>query len=94
MRFVDDPKASQHVKAFLAAAETGAGLPPLYATLKRDFSGRSKDGAVKSVLKGQRVRVVDVGKFGDLGVTTDIDDPKRADVRATLAEMSEYSDKP
>jgi hypothetical protein len=24
MRFVDDPKASQHVKAFLAAAEIGA----------------------------------------------------------------------
>jgi hypothetical protein len=49
---------------------------------------------VKTLLRGQRVRGVDVGKFGDFGATTDIDDPKRADVRATLAEMSEYSDKP
>jgi hypothetical protein len=37
---------------------------------------------------------MDMGKFGDFGAATDIDNPKRADVRATLAEMSDYSDKP
>jgi hypothetical protein len=45
MRFVEEgSKTSPHVKAFLAAAESGAALPALYATLRRDFSGRDKAG--------------------------------------------------
>jgi hypothetical protein len=94
MRFVDNPHASHHVNAFVAAAERGAALPALYATLKRDFSARDKGGSVKSLLKGQRVRVTDLAKFGDVGATTDLTEAKQAEARATWAEMTDYSDKP
>jgi hypothetical protein len=40
----EDPKTSPHVRAFLAATERGAAIPALYATLKRDFSGRDNNG--------------------------------------------------
>jgi hypothetical protein len=95
MRFVEEgSKTSPHVKAFLTAAESGAALPALYATLKRDFSGRDKTGNVKLLLTGQRVRVTEVWKAGDLGVTTDLDEAKRDEARSTWAEMSDYSDVP
>jgi hypothetical protein len=48
---------------------------------------------VKALLKGQRVRVTDVGKFGDIGATTDFTEAKRDEVRLTWAEMSDYSNK-
>jgi len=61
MRFVEEgSKTSPHVKAFLAAAESGAALPALYATLRRDFSGRDKAGGVKLLLEGQRVRITEI----------------------------------
>lgn len=95
MRFVEtDPKTSPPVRAFLAAAENGAELPALYATLKRDFSGRDKLGGVKLLLTGQRVRVTDVRRSGDVGATTDLADAKHAEARATWREMSDYSDRP
>ena len=94
MRFMEDPKASPHVKALLKSAESQSPLPPLYASLKRDFAGRDGSGAATLLLTGQRVRIVDVGKFGDFGATVNLAEPTRADVRVTLAEMSGYSDVP
>jgi hypothetical protein len=56
-------------------------LPPLFATLKRDFSGRLL-GPV-ALKKGQRVRITDAGRFGDVGVTTDLDEAVRYLARAS-----------
>jgi hypothetical protein len=94
MRFVENAKSEPAVIAFIKATESGAALPLLYATLKRDFSGRDKTGAVKALLKGQRVRVTDISKFGDIGATTDFTEAKRDEARVTWAEMSDYSNKP
>jgi cyclic nucleotide-binding protein len=44
---------------------------------------------VKLLLKGQRVRITGAWKAGDVGVTTDLDEVKRDEARATWAEMSE-----
>src|SRR3569833_3937087 len=99
MRFAEDPKSEPAVKAFLEAHDRGTPLPALYATLKRDLSGRNRTpdkygenvGTAKLLLKGQRVRVMQVTGFGDYGVTAVLDDDKNDEARATLAEMTDYS---
>ena len=52
------------MKAFIEDWSEAAS-PALYATLKRDFSGRGSDGAVKVLLTGQRVRLTFVTGCGD-----------------------------
>ena len=102
LRFAEDPKSEPAVKALLDAHAAGLPLPPLYATLKRDLSGRNRKpdkygenvGTAKLLLKGQRVRVMQVTGFGDYGVTTVLEDDKNDEARATLAEMTALSGKP
>jgi hypothetical protein len=92
-KFRENPTEIPAVKAFIEARNE-AERPALYATLKRDFSGRGSDGVVKILLNGQRVRVNFITGFGDYGVTTAVDDPKHHEARAVLAEMTDYSNRP
>ena len=69
-------------------------LRMLYATTKREFSGRGVDGIIVKLSAGDRVRVTDVGQFGDVGVTQLLDEPKAYQARASLAELSNFSGRP
>ena len=42
--------------------------------------------------KGERVRVVDAGKFGDVGVTTNMDGADIAMARASVDELQDFGD--
>jgi hypothetical protein len=91
-RVMDDPSAPECLRFFLRAARgphLGA-LPPLFATLKRDFSGRLL--APVPLKKGQRVRITDAGRFGDIGVTTDLDEPMKYLARASVDELESFSE--
>ena len=71
---MDDPASPESLRFFLKVASGPSlpgGLPPLFATTKVDLAGRTLSAALV-VRKGERVRVVDAGKFGDVGVTTDL----------------------
>jgi hypothetical protein len=58
MRFVEHAKSEPVVLTFIKAAESGAALPLLYATLKRDFSGRDKSADVlRARIEAARQRV-------------------------------------
>jgi hypothetical protein len=96
--YLTDPKTPASLRTFLEAAlaETKAIvlLPELYATTKRDFSGRSMDGVLIKLSAGDRVRVTDIGQFGDLGITQLFDEPKAYQARASLAELSNFSGRP
>jgi hypothetical protein len=95
-RFVEELPAKQPaVAAFLEAARGGAPLPPLYATLKFTYPARDRSGAVFELVPGQRVRVTQVGKFGDVGITVHLDEEKGYfDARMSLSEMESYSERP
>jgi hypothetical protein len=64
-QYLADPKTPASVRAFLEAAladpPPAGGPPPLFATLKRDFSGRGAGGEIVKMKAGERVRVVDAG---------------------------------
>jgi len=66
----------------LAEQRVGA-LPELYATTKRDFAGRGEAGVVM-IRTGNRVRVNDVGRFNDIGITLQINEAKSYQARAAL----------
>lgn len=89
----EDPTTLPVVKVFIEAWND-ADRPALYATLKRGFAARGKDGMVKVLYTGERVRVTFITGFGDYGVTTALDEQQHHEARATLAEMTDYSDKP
>jgi hypothetical protein len=61
----------------------------LFATLKRDFSGRLL--APVALKKGQRVRV-DASRFGDVGVTIDLDEAVKYLARASVDELENFSE--
>jgi hypothetical protein len=91
-KYIDDPKAPQALRSFLAAACQGtsaANLSTLFATLRRDVAGRGPDGVV-ALPAGKRVRVVEAGLFGDLGVTSDANS-LRDEVRVAVAELEKFS---
>jgi len=75
----------------LADPPPAGGPPPLFATLKRDFPGRGAGGEIVKMKTGERVRVVDAGRFGDVGITLILDDPKAYQARATLGELTNFS---
>lgn len=90
-----DPKTPPSVRAFLEAALADpppiSGLPPLFATTKRDFPGRGAGGEIVKLKAGDRVRVVDAGRFGDVGITAVLDETKLYQARAVLAELTGFS---
>ena len=89
---MDDPSAPECLRFFLRAARgqhLGA-LPPLFATLKCDFSGRL--AAPVALRKGERVRVTDAGRFGDVGVTTDLEGAATYMARASVDELEKFSE--
>ena len=91
---MEDPASPECLRFFLQAAgkpNLPGGLPSLYATLKRDFSGRLL--APVALKKGQRVRVTDAGRFGDVVVTTDLDEAVRYLARASIDELENFSDR-
>jgi len=94
--YLADPKTPSSLRTFLevALAEPAGLLPELYATTKREFSGRGVDGIIVKLSAGDRVRVTDVGQFGDVGVTQLLDEPKAYQARASLAELSNFSGRP
>ena len=53
------------VQNFLDANTAGTPLPPLFASTKREFSGRARGGAIVKIVEGQRVRVLRPYKSGD-----------------------------
>ena len=90
----DDPSAPECLRFFLRIARGRSlpgGLPPLFATLKRDFSGRLL--APVALKKGERVRVTDAGRFGDVGVTTDLEETVRYLARASVDELENFSER-
>jgi hypothetical protein len=95
VEYLADPKTPASVRAFLDAAfadpPPASGLPPLFGTLKRDFSGRGAGGEVIKMKAGERARVVDVGRFGDVGITLILDETKLYQARAVLAELTDFS---
>jgi hypothetical protein len=100
MKFADhlaDPKTPISVRAFLQAAlaeRRPTELPQLFATTTRAFSGRDASGAVVKLKAGDRVRVTDAGRFGDVGITQMLDEPKLYQARAVLAELTGFSSWP
>jgi hypothetical protein len=58
--------------------------------LKRDFSGRLL--APVALRKGERVRVTDAGRFGNVGVTTDLEEAVKYLARASLDELENFSE--
>ena len=58
------------VQNFLDANTAGTPLPPLFASTKREFSGRARGGAIVKIAEGQRVRILRPYKSGDVGITT------------------------
>ena len=80
------------LEAVLAEPKTTAGLPELYAKSKREFSARTAHG-ITFIRPGDRVRVTDVDRFGSVGMTTILDEPKAHQVRAGLQELSDFSGK-
>jgi hypothetical protein len=93
-RVMEDPSAPECLRFFLRAARAPhlGALPPLFATLKRDFSGRL--AAPVAPRKGERVRVTDAGKFGDVGVTTHLDEPVIYMARASVDELERFAEAP
>ena len=96
--YLADPKTPMSLRAFLevALAEPKAVgfLPELYGTIRRPFSGRSMDGILVKLNTGDRVRVTDVGQFGDVGITQLLDEPKDYQARASLTELTNFSARP
>ena len=90
---MDDPSAPECLRFFLRVARGQSlpgGLPTLFATLKREFSGRLL--APVTLKKGQRVRVTDAGRFGDVGVTTDLEESVKYLARASVDELETFSE--
>jgi hypothetical protein len=67
-------------------------LPPLFATLKRDFSGRTFAGAVVKLRAGERVRLTDAGQFGDVGITTHLEEATAHMARASVDELERFGE--
>jgi hypothetical protein len=95
VRVMDDPSAPECLRFFLRAARGPhlGSLPPLFATLKHDFSGRTFGGLVVRMRAGERARVTDAGRFGDVGVTTELDEAIKSLVRASVDEFENFSDR-
>ena len=94
--YLADPKTPPSLHAFLEAAlaeQRVGALPELYATTRRDFAGRGEAGVVM-ICTGDRVRVNDVGRFNDVGITLQIDEPKAYQARAALSELTDFSVRP
>jgi len=92
---MDDPKSPDCLRFFLKVASGPSlpgGRPPLFATLKQDMSGRVAGPVM--LRQGQRVRVVDAGEFGDVGVTTDLDGADVAMARAGVDELERFAEAP
>ena len=92
---LDDPTSPECLRFFLKVASGPSlpgGRPPLFATLKQDMSGRLT--APVKLRKGERVRVVDAGKFGDVGVTTDLEGADAAMARASVDELERFAEAP
>ncbi len=92
-RVMDDPTTPECLQFFLRVARGQSlpgGLPPLFATLKRDFSGRLL--APVALKKGERVRVTDAGRFGDVGVTINLDEGIIYMARASVDELERFSE--
>lgn len=58
-----------------------AALPELYATTRRGLPGRGAGGIAVRIDEAARVRVINVGKAGDVGVTSIMDETKRDQAR-------------
>jgi hypothetical protein len=93
--YLDDPKTPSSVRAFLGAAladpPVAGGLPPLFGTLRHDFPGRGEGGATIQMKAGDRVRVTDAGRVGDVGITLRLDETKNYQARAALIELTALS---
>jgi len=94
---MDDPASPDCLRFFLQGASKASipgGLPPLFATLKLGLSGRTVAGAVVKLRAGERVRVTNAGPFGDVGVTTHLDEPAAYMARTSVDELERFSDAP
>ena len=82
-----DPKTPRSLRAFLESAlaepKNAQNLPDLYATTKREFAGQAGGGVIVKLKTGERVRVTNVGKFGDVGITNILEEPKAYQARAS-----------
>ncbi len=81
------------LEAALAEPKTATNLPELYANTTRAFSSRGAGGTIVRISAGDRVRVTDVGQFGDVGITNFFDEPKAYQARASLGELTNFSGK-
>lgn len=103
---IDDESQPKCLREFLRFKRTPAisrygETPPLFATIKDDSTGRfyrgywDGDGPVMDevqVKAGTRVRVVMASRFGDVGITTQLQDKSGYMLRVPVAALHEFSD--
>ena len=82
--YIDDPSAPAVLRKFLAFARApahGQLLPKPHPTLYADY-------------KGQRVRVTMASRFGDVGLSTDLDAEFGYERRTRVRSLSNFSETP
>lgn len=82
--YIDDPTAPRGLRKFLARARSpahGALVPEPYPTLFADH-------------KNRRVRVVMASRFGDVGISPDLDRDYGYEARVPLEELTNFGDAP
>jgi len=82
--YIDDPAAPDALRKYLAFARAlahGQLLPKPHPTLYADY-------------KGTRVRVTVASRFGDVGITADLDAEFGYDRRVRVRALSNFSELP
>lgn len=82
--YIDDPAAPEALRKYLAFARApahGHFLPKPHPTLFADHEGR-------------RVRVTMASRFGDVGITTDLDKKHGYACRVAVSQLSNFSEAP
>lgn len=105
--FINHGGAVDCLRQFLAIArasavdQIGKHRPPLFATTcadvtARDFLGHGPNGPImrdRVIPKGTRVRIVMASRFGDVGITDNLDADHGYVARVFLPELHEFTEK-
>ncbi len=92
---IDDPEAPEALRAYLAVQrlpaveKMGLVTPSLFARIKTGMSHKGIDWAA-----GEWVRVVMASRFGDLGITKDLNAEYGYSLRLFPNELTDYRSEP
>lgn len=106
--YINDPHVPSCLRAFLEfkrrpAIDQCGKCPVLFATMKDFRMGARPTGEWKKtgpemvgvpIGKGQRVRVVMASRFGDVGITPDLEAENGYVARVHVADLCDFSDDP